>query len=194
MMNKLLTFALLLATTLAFLPQANAQDFPDLDKSPMDAAYYPQRAAFRAFAKTDEEKMANQPIIRVLYSRPQMKGREVFGGIVKYGETWRLGANESTEIQFYRDVTINGTALKAGRYTVYTTPGEKEWEVFFSSDLDNWGAYAYNPEHNVASITVPVKTSEKPVEALSITFDKADNGAHMIIGWENTVVSVPIEF
>ena len=194
MMNRLLTITLLMGALLAFLPQGNAQDFSDLDKSPMDAAYYPPRAAFRAFAKTDEEKAASQPVIRVLYSRPQMKEREVFGGIVKYGETWRLGANESTEIQFYRDVTINGTALKAGRYTVYTTPGEKEWEVFFSSDLDNWGAYAYNPEHNVASITVPVKTSEKPIEALSITFDKADNGAHMIIGWENTVVSVPIEF
>ncbi|MCB0562246.1 MAG: DUF2911 domain-containing protein [Lewinellaceae bacterium] len=193
-MNKLLTIALLLATTLAFLPQADAQDFSDLDKSPMDAAYYPQRAAFRAFAKTDEEKMANQPMIRVLYSRPQMKGREVFGGIVKYGETWRLGANESTEIHFYQDVTINGTAVKAGRYTVYAIPGEKEWEVSFSSDLDNWGAYAYNPEHNVATITVPVEASEKPIEAFSITFDKADDGAHMIMGWEKTVVRVPIAF
>lgn len=194
MMNRLLTITLLMGALLAFLPQGNAQDFSDLDKSPMDAAYYPPRAAFRAFAKTDEEKAASQPVIRVLYSRPQMKEREVFGGIVKYGETWRLGANESTEIHFYKDVAIGGKEVKAGRYTVYATPGEKEWEVVFNTDLDGWGAYAYNPENNVASITVPAEASDKPIEAFSIAFEQADNGAHMIMGWENTVVRVPIEF
>ncbi len=181
MMNNLLTIALLLAASLAFMPQTNAQEFSSLDKSPMDAVYYPARRA-------------GAPAMRVLYSRPQMNGREVFGGIVEYGKVWRLGANESTEIQFFQDVTINGTAVKAGRYTVYATPGEKEWEVFFSSDVDTWGAYAYKADNNVASITVPVESSEKAIEAFSIAFAKADNGAHMIMGWENTVVRVPIEF
>jgi len=181
MMNNLLTIALLLAASLAFMPQTNAQNFAGLDKSPLDVAYY--RAS-----------RGSAPVMRVLYSRPQMNGREVFGGIVEHGKVWRLGANESTEIQFFQDVTINGTKIEAGRYTVYATPGEKEWEVFFSSDVDTWGAYAYKAENNVAGITVPVETSEKAIEAFSIAFDKAENGAHLIMGWENTVVRVPIEF
>ena len=181
MMNKLLTIALLFATSLAFLPQSNAQDFPGLDKSPMDAVYYrPSRGS--------------QPVMRVLYSRPQMNGREIFGGLVKYDKIWRLGANESTEIQFFQDVTVNGTKIGAGRYTVYATPGEKEWKIHFSSDVDSWGAYSYNPGHDVATVTVPVEASENPIEAFSIIFEKADNGAHMVMGWENTVVKVPIEF
>ncbi len=180
-MNKLLTIALLLATSMAFLPQSNAQKFSGLDKSPLDVAYY--RAS-----------RGSAPVMRVLYSRPQMNDRAVFGKLVDYGKVWRLGANESTEIQFFQDVAINGTKVKAGRYTVYATPGEKEWEVVFNTDVDTWGAYNFNPEKNVASITVPVESSEEPIEAFSITFDKADNGAHMVMGWENTVVRVPIEF
>ena len=180
-MNKLLTITLLLAAAVAFSPELNAQDFAGLDKSPLDLAYYrPSRGA--------------QPVMRVLYSRPQMNGREIFGEMIPYGKVWRLGANESTEIQFFQDVAINGTKVKAGRYTVYATPGEKELEVIFSSDVDTWGAYAYKAENNVASITVPVEASEKAIEAFSITFGKADNGAHMVMGWENTLVREPIEF
>ncbi|MCB0581284.1 MAG: DUF2911 domain-containing protein [Phaeodactylibacter sp.] len=111
-----------------------------------------------------------------------------------YDKVWRLGANESTEIHFFEDVTINGTEVAAGRYTVYATPGEKEWEVSFNTDVDTWGAYAYNAEKNVASITVPAETAEKAIEAFSITFEKAEDGAHMVMGWENTVVRVPIGF
>ena len=71
MMNRLLTITLLMGALLAFLPQGNAQDFSDLDKSPMDAAYYPPRAAFRAYAKTDEEKAASQPVIRCCIPAPK---------------------------------------------------------------------------------------------------------------------------
>lgn len=181
MMNKLLTIALLLAASMAFLPQTNAQDFAPLDKSPLDVSYY--RAS-----------RGSAPVMRVLYSRPQMNGREIFGSLIKYGSVWRLGANESTEVQFFQDVTINGTKVEAGRYTVYATPGEKEWEVHFSSDVDTWGAYSYNADNNVASISVPVENVKEPIEAFSIAFGKADDGAHMVMGWANTVVRVPIGF
>ena len=93
---------LLLLLTLGCLPMLNAQDFPDLDKSPMDMAYYPNRAAFRSFAKTDAEREAGEPVMRVIYSRPQKKDRVVFGELVKYGEMWRIGANEATEITFFK--------------------------------------------------------------------------------------------
>lgn len=171
-----------------------AQEFPKMDGSPMDAAYFPPRAAFRSFAKTDEERKAGEPKIRVIYSRPQKKEREIFGGLQKFGELWRVGANESTEVYFFQDAKVNGTTLKAGRYTLYIIPQEKEWEVYFSSDLDGWGHYAFDKEKaTVAKTTVPTQKTSDTVEALGIFFEASDNGAHMIIGWDDTMVRVPIE-
>ena len=186
---------LLIAVMIMLVSTVSAQEFPKMDASPMDAAYYPNRAAFRAFAKTEEEKKAGEPKIRVLYSRPQAKEREVFGNLVKYGEVWRIGANESTEVLFYQDVTIGGTKVKAGRYTMYANTQENEWEVMFSTDKDGWGQYAFKPEESTAAkITVSTKKTPETLEALAIVFEKADGGANMIIGWENTMVSVPIMF
>ncbi|MBK7873062.1 MAG: DUF2911 domain-containing protein [Saprospiraceae bacterium] len=189
-MRLLLSIAFILTLSITTM---SAQKFPDVDKSPMDMAYYPSRVAFRAFGKTDEEKNV-KPLIRVVYSRPMKNGRVVFGELQKYGEVWRVGANESTEIQFFQDVTINGKKVKAGRYTLYATPNKDSWEVFINTDLDNWGHYAYNAEHNVASIKVPTKKTESTVEAMAIMFEKADKGANMLIAWDDTMVSVPIEF
>lgn len=189
-MRLLLPIALILMMSITTL---SAQKFPDIDKSPMDMAYYPSRVAFRAFGKTDEEKNA-KPIIRVVYSRPMKNGRNIFGETIKYGEVWRVGANESTEVQFYQDVMIGGKKVSAGRYTVYATPQQDKWEVVFNSDLDGWGHYAYKADKNVASITVPTKKMDTPVEAMAIMFEKSDKGANMLIGWDTTMVSVPIEF
>lgn len=166
-----------------------------MDASPMDAAYFPPRAAFRAFEKTDEAKKAAEPKIRVLYSRPQVKGRTVFGDMVKYGEVWRVGANESTEIMFFQDVKVDGTTLKAGRYTIYAVPQADKWEVHFSTDNDGWGQYAFKPEEStVAKITVPTAATAALVEGLAIMFEGVDDGAHLIVAWENTMVRVPIVF
>ncbi len=190
-MKLLLSIAFIM--TIGFTTM-NAQEFPALDKSPMDMAYYPPRVAFRAFGKTEEEKNA-KPIIRVIYSRPMKNGRAVFGELVKYGEIWRVGANESTEIMFYQDVTINGTMLKAGRYTIYAVPSKDSWEVHFSTDTDGWGQYSFKPEvSTVAKVTVPTQKTSKMVEAMAIMFEKADKGANMLIAWDDTMVSVPIEF
>ena len=185
----------LIAALILLVGSVSAQEFPKMDASPLDAAYYPTRAAFRSFAKTDEEKKAGEPKIRVLYSRPQANDRDVFGNLVKYGEVWRVGANESTEILFYQDVMIGDKKVKAGRYTVYAVPSESEWEVHFSTDKDGWGQYAFKPEEStVAKITVPTAKTESMVEALSIMFEGVEDGAHMIICWENTMVRVPIVF
>ncbi len=191
MKNVTLLFFCLLATSTILV----GQDFPDMDKSPMDMAYYPQRAAFRNFADTEEEKMANQPVMRVTYSRPQKNDRNVFGELLEYGEMWRVGANETTEIMFLRNVRIGEQVVPAGRYGVFAMVNEGEWTVHFSTDLDGWGQYTYKPaETGVAMITVPTESTESTVEALSILFDEADDGAHMIIAWDDTMVRVPIQF
>lgn len=186
---------LLLIMLMGIAPSLMAQEFPDLDKSPMDMSYYPQRAAFRNFAKTPEEQLAGEPIMRVIYSRPQKKERIVFGELIKYGEMWRIGANEATEITFMRDVKIGDQPVRAGRYTVYAMVNEKEWTIYFSLDLDGWGHYVFKPEDSsVAEITVPTSTVKNTIEAMGIIFEEAEDGAHMVIGWDNTVVRVPIKF
>lgn len=193
-MKKFLPIALVGLFLLGFPQLGRTQKFTAVDKSPLDMAYYPPRAATRGFAKTEEEKKAAEPVIRVIYSRPMKKGRDIFGGLESYGTMWRLGANESTEILFFKDVTIGGKKVKAGRYSMYAELGEKEWRVVINSDTDGWGAYHYNPEHDVAAVTVPVETVEEPIEVFSILFEKADDGAHLIMGWDDTVVRVPIAF
>lgn len=175
------------------LSVVQAQEMPGPDQSPMDAAYFPARAAFRAFADTEEDKMANQPVIRVLYSRPQKKGRDVFPDLVAYDKIWRTGANESTEIMFFEDVVLGDTKVKAGRYTLYTKPGEEEWEVMINTDLDGWGAYAYDAENTVASITVPAMETNAPVESFTIMFEKVDDGTHMIMAWDDVMIRVPFK-
>ncbi len=196
-MKKILTFTCLLLFAMAFSTSLKAQEainWPGVDKSVMDMSYYPARIAFRGFAKTEEEKKA-EPVIRVIYSRPLKNDRQIFGELVKYGEVWRAGANESTEIMFYKDVKIGGAKLKAGRYTIHLVPNEKEWEVHFSNDLDRWGSYSFNPEEStVAKITVPTEKTQETVEAFAIMFQGVDDGAHMLMAWDDTMVRVPIIF
>jgi len=198
-MKKILTLALLIFAMRSM--QIQAQDgegelkFPGIDKSVMDMAYYPPRAAFRAFAKTEEEKMAGQPVMRVIYSRPLKNDREIFGELVKNGELWRIGANEATEILLMKDVKVGDKELKAGRYTMYIMPSERSWDVHFSTDNDGWGHYAFKPEESsVASIEVSTEETPSTVEALAIMFQKSDDGAHMIIAWDNKMARVPFTF
>lgn len=192
-MKRIFVLSLLTACLSTLFFDAHSQEFPKLDSSPMDMAYYPPRAAFRAFGKTEEEKNV-KPLIRVIYSRPQAKGRKIFTELEKPGNMWRVGANEATEIQFYQDVTIGDTKVSAGRYTVYAMLGATEWTVHFSNDLDRWGHYAFKPEESsVAQINVPVQKTAETVEAMSIMFETTDGGAQMIIAWDDTMVKVPIE-
>ena len=169
------------------------QEFEKVDKSPLDAAYFPQNATKRAFVKEETKRRAMEPKIRILYSRPSMKGREVFGKLVKYGEPWRIGANETTEILFMTDVTFGGKKVKAGRYSLIAIPTEKEWTIKLNSDLDTWGHYSYDKSKDIASITVPTQSEKKTIETLSIAlYEKGENLVHIKIGWENTVVELPV--
>jgi len=184
-MKNLITLVFLVAITFS----VTAQTFPKTDKSPMDVAYFPENATKRSWAK----EKSGEPAIRVIYSRPQKNDRNIFGGLLKYGEVWRLGANESTEIMLWKDAKVGGNNVKAGRYAVYAIPQEDSWEIHLSSDNDRWGPYAYKPEESlVTKFSVPtVKTSET-IEAFSIVFEEVDGGAHMIMGWDDTMVRVPI--
>jgi len=172
---------------------ANAQKFAEIDKSPMDRSYFPAEAPFRAFAKEEAKKKALVPQIRVTYSRPAKKGREVFGELLKFGEAWRVGANESTEILFVNDVVFGGKEIKAGRYSIIIIPTEKEWTLKLNTELDGWGNYSYNPEKDIASVSVPVSKSDEVIENLSISlYEASDKTVHLKIGWDTTLAEFPI--
>lgn len=176
-----------------FALTVNAQEFSKIDKSIMDASYFPDNAPKRAFIKDKTKQMEAEPKIRVLYSRPLKKGRTIFGDVVKFDEAWRIGANESTEILFLTDVVFGGTEVKAGRYTLIAVPTEKEWTIKLNSVNDGWGNYSYDSAFDVASVTVPTAISANEIEALSIVmYEKTKNVVHIKIGWDNTTAEIPV--
>lgn len=176
--------------------EVKAQKLRGTDKSPMDMAYYPDNFAHdRKFAP---KLIGDMPaIVRITYSRPAKKEREVFGTkIVPYGEVWRLGANESTEIKFYQDVTIQGKKVKAGTYSLFAIPTATEWTIILNKDLDFWGAYSYNKDNDVLRVSVPTKKTDEVVENFSIQCIKGSNDKEttMKLAWDMTLVEVPISF
>lgn len=130
------------------------------------------------------------------YSRPSMKGRTIFGGLVPYDIMWRTGANANTKITFSDEVEIGGKTLKAGSYAVYTKPGTTNWEVYFYSDANNWGTPEKWDESKVAAkVSVPAYPMPVVIETFTMTFDDLKNDAAVLgILWEKTYVGVPIKF
>lgn len=173
------TFITTIVFTLIMLLTVNvqAQEFADLDKSPMDAASFP--SSYREANK----------LVKIVYSRPQLKGREL-EALAPDGKVWRTGANEAAEITFYHDMKMGGKTIEAGTYTFYVIPGGEEWTAIISTDLNVWGSYFYNESNDVARVTVPV-TSGESLEAFSIAFEKAEGSILMHLGWGTTRVAVP---
>ncbi|MFH6942897.1 DUF2911 domain-containing protein [Flavobacterium sp. FlaQc-50] len=178
----------LLTLLLLFVFSVNAQEvkFPALDASPADIAYFPNKAV--KFKKTD----TTLPSIKVIYSRPSAKGRSIFGELIPFGEVWRVGANENTEIKFYKPATINGIAVPAGTYSLFAIPEKDKWTVIINKEIDLWGGYAYDQSKDLVRILVPVKAITTPVEALSIAFTTQGAVTNLVIGWDKTTVEVPI--
>ena len=178
-----------LAGFLMGMTLARAQSQPSaLDSSPLDISYYPVDYPVLKI----QDKMSEPLIARVVYSRPQKRGRKLFGDLVSYGEVWRLGANEATEIEFFQDVKIDGKPLKKGRYTLYALVNEDKWTLIFNKETDTWGAFRYDASKDVLRITVPVEKQESVTEAFSIAFQKAAKGADLIITWDDVLVKLPI--
>ncbi|MGO4821575.1 MULTISPECIES: DUF2911 domain-containing protein [unclassified Flavobacterium] len=164
--------------TMLMASNANAQKFPDLDKSPMDMASYPND--YKDAAK----------VAKITYSRPQLKGRSL-SELAPEGKVWRTGANEANEITFYKDITLGQSKIKAGTYTLYTIPNKDNYTIIISKDLNVWGSYFYKPENDVARLTVPVTEGKESLESLSMVFTKADKGVVLNMGWDKVRVAVP---
>ena len=177
MKNSIFTFAFFLIALISSL-QLTAQNFKDLDKSPMDVAAFP--SSYKISDKT----------VKVIYSRPQLNGRD----LVKLAPpemVWRTGANEAAEITFYKDVIFGGKALKAGTYSLFTIPSfDGDWTVIINSARNVWGSYFYEQGQDVIRVSGKTTKTEENIEAFSIMFDK---DMTLKMGWGKTVISVSIK-
>lgn len=133
--------------------------------------------------------------IKITYSQPHKRGRSIFGGVVPYGQVWRTGANEATEITITRDVKINGMDLKAGSYSLFTIPGKDTWTIIINGELGLWGSYNYNMRMDVLRFDVPVTTvTDFVYEAFTIIIDPRNASADLVLAWDRTKVLIPIQF
>ena len=148
----------------ATLPQADriSTSEPVAKKSPMNSASL----------RTDDG------YARIVYSQPMLRGRQMLGAEVAYGELWRLGANEATEIFLTEEMEIgpDDAELDAGAYSVFAIPGEQTWTLVFNSKLGEWGAYGYDETMDVLRVEVPVMAGDESYEAFTIFFEPAPEG------------------
>lgn len=173
----------------ALTPAERQNTYADVDISPMDMSYYPPNYP--------QKKMANpglgEPVMRVVYSRPHLQGRELFHEVLKYGEHWRLGANEATELHVFRPVKVNNASLAPGRYSLYCIPQENEWTIAVNSVTDVWGL-KYDPEKDVVRAQVPVTRGNPTLEYFTMVFEKSETGANLLMAWGEVLAKLPFTF
>jgi len=187
MRNSIFVFITILLTIAS---KAQPGILPPVDKSPMDMSYYPANYPVLKI----QDKITEPLVARVIYSRPQKSGRVIFGGLIKYGEVWRMGANEATEIEFFKPVRIGGKKIARGRYTLYALVYENSWTIIINKETDTWGSFKYNSKKDLAKAEVPVQKTDALIEYLSMMFEKAGSGCNLIIAWDNIKVSLPVLF
>lgn len=131
--------------------------------------------------------------IEISYSRPSMRGRKVYGGIVPFGEVWRTGANSATKITFGEDVSVKGNPVKAGSYALYTIPGEKEWKIIINKGIGNWGVSGFDAKDDIAEFMVPAAKTAETVQSFTISVDNiTGTNCDLVLSWENTKVAIPV--
>lgn len=186
-MKKLLIAAFAVLSVLSVSAQAK---FPPIDKSPMDMSYCPNSYPVLKI----QDKITDPLVARVIYSRPQKNGRVIFGELVEYGKVWRLGANEATEIEFFKTVHIGGKKVKKGRYTLCCIPYNDKWTIIINKETDTWGAFKYDDKKDLLRVDVDVQRVPESLDAFVMVFDKTNTGYNLNIGWDNVRVSVPIVY
>lgn len=130
--------------------------------------------------------------VELIYSRPSIKGRKIFGDLVPLGKVWRTGANSATRIKFNDDVNFGGQLLKAGEYALYTVPGEKDWDVIINKGSANWGT-DYKQADDIFRVKAKAAKLDDAVESFTMQFENIKpSSMDLAIMWDKTVVRVPI--
>lgn len=186
-MNRFRLIAVFLSSALWAAGQSKV---PAVDKSPMDISYCPANYPVLKI----QNKITDPLVARVVYSRPQKNGRVIFGELVELGKVWRLGANEASEIEFFRDVRIGSIKVKKGRYTLYAIPSSDEWTIILNRETDTWGAFQYDEKKDVLRVKVKTEKSAEPAESFSMYFDGSRSGTQLTIAWDDIFTRLPINW
>lgn len=167
----------------------NENPYVIVDVSPMDMSYYPTD-----YPKLKMTKAINTaPLARVVYSRPHLQGRNLFHDVLKYGEHWRLGANESTELDLYVDAVVQDKKIKAGRYILYCIPEPDKWNIIINSNIDSWGLQQ-DTTKDIAHFIIPVKQTANRLEYYTMIFEKTSDGVELLMAWDNLEARLPFKF
>ena len=143
---------------------------------------------------TEIKQMVGLTEIEVQYSRPSMRGREIFGNLVAYDKIWRTGADNSTKISFTTDVMVDGNTIKAGTYSIFSIPNQNEWTVMFYSDVELWGVPRDWSDNKIVFSSTYIVNKINPVETFTISFDDlTNNDVNMSISWENSSDVIKID-
>lgn len=132
--------------------------------------------------------------MKITYGRPHKRGRKIFGDLQPYGEIWRTGANEATEVTVTGPIKMGGQLLNPGTYTLFTIPYADHWTIILNSELGQWGAYNYNEKFDVMRFDVPVSKTKEVYEPFTIEFEQKAQSAELLMIWDQTKVTIPIEF
>ena len=127
--------------------------------------------------------------IKIDYSAPSAKGRKMLGGTEPFGKVWRTGANEATTFEIDKAILVEGQALAAGKYELFSIPGENEWTIIFQKATGQWGAYSYKESNDVLRVNVKPGKAPAFVETFAISVDKDK----VSLQWENTLVAFKIK-
>ena len=170
--------------------------FLSIDKSPMDMSYYPEDYPKQKMVTPD---MAN-PVARVIYSRPQKNGRIIFADssvtenvIQHYGQDWRLGANEATEIEFFKEVSISGKKIAPGRYIIYCIPYADKWKIILNQNLYSWGLHI-DKAKDIVEMEIPVIKNNVQIEYFTMLFQKSTYGCDLVMSWGDVKAVLSINF
>ncbi len=175
--------------TLLLALSLSAQQKPtELDKSPMDMSYWPNNYPNLKLGG----KAKDLPVARVIYSRPEKNGRVIFGGILKYNNLWRLGANEATEIEFFSNVRVAGKIIPRGRYTMYCIPTETKWTIIINKDNYSWGNFNYDSKKDLLRTDIDVEKNTETVEAFTLFFDDTNAGTSLVFLWDDLKAVLPL--
>ncbi len=152
----------------------------------------------RLSPKDTVEFKLNDLKMKVFYNRPYKKGRDIFGGLVPYNQVWRTGANEATTFETNQPLEVNGLALPAGKYTLWTVPKDSTWSVMFNSKQYSWGVNAemkpmWDPNYDVLNVEVPTQKLDHTVEQFTIAFDNSTDNLSLTMAWDDVKVAVPLK-
>lgn len=133
--------------------------------------------------------------VKIVYGQPYKRSRDIFGGLEAYGEVWRTGANEATEITTTKPLYFNGNKIDAGTYALFTIPRPERWTIILNDSLGQWGAFDYNEEYDYLRTVVEAEKMEQVVEAFTIEFSEIQaDSSSIVLRWDTTRVAIPIRF